>query len=52
MAATIDDKSDVGQPKQFENDEKNELLPAEKTKSDLNAPEKKEGDDSNLPRPG
>ena len=54
MAATVDDKSDVGQPDQFEDDQKNELLPAEKKESDdLNAPEKKEEegdtDDSNLP---
>ena len=54
MAGTVDDKSDVGQPDQFEDDQKNELLPAEKKESDdLNAPEKKEEegdtDDSNLP---
>ena len=54
MAATVDDKSDVGdQPNQFEDDQKNELLPAEKKESDLNAPddEKKGGDfgGSNLP---
>ena len=51
MAATVDDKSDVGQSNMFE-DEKNGLLPAEKKESDLNDPEKKkEGDfdDSNLP---
>ena len=54
MAATVDDKSDVvQQPNQFEDDQKNELLPAEKKESDLNAPDekKKQGDfdDSNLP---
>ena len=53
MAATVDDKSDVGRPDQFEDDQKNGLLPAEKKESDdLNAPEKKEEgdlDDSNLP---
>ena len=52
MAATVEDKSDVGQPNQFEDDQKNELLPAEKKESDLNAPEKKEEgdfDDSKLP---
>ena len=53
MAATVDDKSDVGRPDQFEDDTKNGLLPAEKKESDdLNAPEKKEEgdfDDSNLP---
>ena len=52
MAATVDAKSDVGDPNQFEDDQENELLPAEKKKSDLNAPEKKkEGDfdDSDLP---
>ena len=52
MASTVDDKSDVGHPNQFEDDQKNELLPAEKKESDLNAPEKKkEGDfdDSDLP---
>ena len=52
MAATVDDKSDVvQQPNQFEDDQKDELLPAEKNESDLNAPaEKKDGDDdSNLP---
>merc|ERR1712037_940444 len=52
MAATVDAKSDVGDPNQFEDDQENELLPAEKKESDLNAPEKKkEGDfdDSDLP---
>ena len=49
MAAAVDAKSDVGTPSQFEDDE---LIPAEKKESDLNAPEKKEEgdfDDSNLP---
>ena len=52
MAATVEDKSDVGEPNQFEDDQKDGLLPAEKKESDLNDPEKKkEGDldDSNLP---
>ena len=52
MAANVDDKSDVGEPNQFEDDQKNGLLPSEKKESDLNAPEKKEEgdfDDSNLP---
>ena len=51
MAATVDNVGD--QPNQFEDDQKNELLPAEKKESDLNAPddEKKGGDfgGSNLP---
>merc|ERR1711990_1372922 len=53
MAATVDNMSDVGQPNQFEDDQKNELLPAEKKESDLNAPDEKkmqgDSDDSNLP---
>ena len=54
MAATVDDMSDVGdQPNQFEDDQKNELLPAEKKESDVNAldEKKKQGDldDPNLP---
>ena len=50
MAATVDDMSDVGdQPNQFEDDQKNELLPAEKKESDLNVPDEKKGGDSNLP---
>ena len=52
MAATVDAKSDVGDPNQFEDDQENGLLPAEKKESDLDAPEKKkEGDfdDSDLP---
>ena len=51
MAATVDAKSDVGDPNEFENDQENEL-PAEKKENDLDAPEKKkEGDfdDSDLP---
>ena len=39
MAATVDAKSDVGTANQFEDDE---LIPAEKKESDLNAPEEKE----------
>ena len=50
MAATGDAKSDVGTPNQFEDDE---LIPAEKKESDLNASEKTEEeedfDDNNLP---
>ena len=49
MAANVDDKSDVGEPNQFEDDQKNGLLPSEKKESDLNAPEKKEEGNSNLP---
>ena len=41
MAWTVDDKSDVGHPNQFEDDQKNELLPAEKKELDLNVPEEK-----------
>ena len=50
MAAAVDAKSDVGTPNQFEDDE---LIPAEKKESDLNASEKTEEeedfDDNNLP---
>ena len=51
MAAAVDAKSDVGTPDQFEDDE---LIPAEKKESDLNASEKtEEGEDfdvdNNLP---
>ena len=50
MAAAVDAKSDVGAPNQFEDDE---LIPAEKKESDLNASEKMEedgdSDDYNLP---
>merc|ERR1712055_218833 len=52
MAATVEEKSDVGEPNQFGDDQKKELLPAEKKASDLNEKkEKEEGDfdDSNLP---
>ena len=51
MAAAVDAKSDEGTPNQFEDDE---LIPAEKKESDLNASEKTEededfDDDNNLP---
>merc|ERR1711990_911920 len=53
MAATVDDKSDGGQQpnNQFEDDQKKELLPAEKKESDLEKEKEEEGDfnDSNLP---
>merc|ERR1712055_477106 len=54
MAATADDKSDVGEQQpnnQFEDDQKKELLPAEKKESDLKKEKEEEGDfdDSNLP---
>ena len=54
MAATVDDKSDVGEQQpnnQFEDDQKKELLPAEKRESDLKKEKEEEGDfdDSNLP---
>ena len=53
MAATVEDKSDMGQPNQFEDDQETELLPAEKKESDVNAldEKKKQGDldDPNLP---
>ena len=52
MAATVEDKSDIGQPNQFEDDQETELLPAEKKESDVNALDEKKGGDfggSNLP---
>ena len=53
MAATVEEKSDVGEPNQFGDDQNNELLPAEKKESDLNEEKEKEEegefDDSNLP---
>ena len=51
MAANVDDKSDVGEPNQFEDDQKNGLLPSEKKESDLNAPEKKEEGDFDNSKP-
>ena len=52
MAATVEDKSDMSQPNQFEDDQETELLPAEKKESDVNALDEKKGGDfggSNLP---